>query len=138
MREYTFDEMRVGLAESFEVEITEKMMENFRGITGDVNPLHMNQNYAREKGYPDCVVYGMLTTSFISTLAGVYLPGKYSLINKEEMMFKKTVIVGDRLTVRGEVIDRNEKFKYVVLKVRISNQNDDTVILGKMEIGVTS
>ena len=137
MNEYTFDEIKTGFTESFLVKITEEKMAAFEGITGDTNPLHKDSNYAKEKGYRDRVVYGMLTTSLISTLAGVYLPGKYSLISQESMMFKNPVIVGDTLKVKGTVIERNEKFKFITLKVEITNQNNEIVVFGKMDVGVT-
>lgn len=137
MREYSFDEMTVGRTESFTVEITEDMMVWFENITGDSNPLHTDTGYARSRGYRDRVVYGMLTASMASTLAGMYLPGRNSLINREEMMFKKPVFPGDRLTVTGKVIERNEKFRFAALRVEIKNQDGETVVLGKMDVGVS-
>lgn len=137
MHEYTFAEVYVGMEEAFSVEITEDMLASFRNITGDDNPLHNDAAYAKEIGYANRVSYGMLTASFISTLAGVYIPGKYSLINKEELMFKKPVIIGDSLTIKGTVIEKNDKFRFIVLKVEIINQNEEMVALGKMDVGVT-
>ncbi|MBQ9091319.1 MAG: hypothetical protein IJY52_03500, partial [Anaerotignum sp.] len=49
----------------------------FLAITGDINPLHNDQEFAQKQGHPDKVAFGMLTASFLSTLAGVYLPGRY-------------------------------------------------------------
>lgn len=84
MNEYTYEQIAEGHTESFQVTLTEEMMEQFLRITGDVNPLHRDAAYARTRHYADKVVYGMLTSSFYSTLAGVYLPGKYSLIHSVE------------------------------------------------------
>jgi acyl dehydratase len=50
-------------------------MERFREDSGDINPLHLDRDYARARGFPDVVVYGLLASSFYSTLVGVYLPG---------------------------------------------------------------
>ena len=77
----------------------------------------------------------MLTASFYSTIAGVYLPGKYSLIHSlEDLSFKKPVYVGDELTVTGKVIDKNDELRLIVLKVSIKNQNKDLVSKAKMKV----
>lgn len=80
MNEYTYEQIEIGTKESFEVSVTEEMLESFKKITGDINPLHNDAEYARSMKYEDRVVYGMLTASFLSTLAGVYLPGKRVLL----------------------------------------------------------
>lgn len=136
MNRYTMKDIKVGISESFEVAVTKEMMEAFKAITGDVNPLHTDVNFAKEKGYSDTVVYGMLTSSFLSTLAGVYLPGENSLIREVEVKLKKPVFAGDVLKVKGEVTEVNTDFNIFVMKVSIVNQNGDKVLRGKMQMGV--
>lgn len=136
MNEYRYEDIHIGMEESFTVTVTEEMMDGFREITGDINPLHNDEAYAHEQGFDARVTYGMLTSSFLSTLAGVYLPGKYSLIRSVELKFPKPVMVGDELTVSGEVTDMNDDFRFITLKVAIRNQHGDKVCRGKMEIGV--
>ena len=87
MNEYTFDELAVGMSESFSVTVTPEMLDRFRTDTGDINPLHNDEAFALERGYTGRVAYGMLTASFLSTLAGVYLPGKWCLIQRVETDF---------------------------------------------------
>ncbi|MDO4323067.1 MAG: MaoC family dehydratase [Lachnospiraceae bacterium] len=135
MNHYSFEELTVGQEESFEADITEEMMEQFYRITGDENPLHRDSAFAGQMGYADRVVYGMLTSSFFSTLAGVYLPGERSLIHRVETEFPRPVFIGDHLTVTGKVQERNETFQTVTLKVVITNQNKEKVCRGKMRIG---
>lgn len=138
MNAYTFEQIEVGMKESFSVIVTEEMMRAFLLVSGDVNPLHNNEDYARGLGYPGRVVYGMLTASLMSTLAGVHMPGKYSLIHRVEADFPKPVLIGDTLCVTGEVRDRNEAFNTIELKVTITNADGKKVCRGKMRIGVTS
>ena len=136
MNEYKFEDIKVGLEESFQVFITEEMVEAFCKITGDVNPLHNDLDYAKSKGYQEKVVYGMLTSSFLSTLAGVYLPGKYSLIHSVEILFKKPVFISDSpLTIKGKVIDINEVFKQFTISFEILNNNSKKVSRGIMKVG---
>ena len=136
MNRYTFDDIEIGMKESFDVTVTEEMMRSFREITGDINPLHNDPEFAGSKGYDDKVVFGMLTASFLSTLAGVYIPGENSLIRETEVKFKKPVYVGDRLTVTGEVSEIRRDFGVFWLKVSITDQSGEKVLRGKMQIGI--
>lgn len=136
MNIYTYDEINIGMKESFTVTVTEEDRDKFREITGDINPLHNDPEYAKSMGHDKCVAYGMLTAAYLSTLAGVYIPGKNSLIQKTEVSFRKPVYVGDKLTVYGEVADKNDTFKLLELKVEIKNQDGVKVAKGKMEVAV--
>lgn len=134
MNAYTYEQIDVGHKESFDVTVTEEMMEHFLQITGDVNPLHMDAEYAVTRNYADKVVYGMLTSSFYSTLAGVYLPGKYSLIHSVESKFLKPVYVGDTLTVSGTVKEKEDAYRMLILNLLILNQKGEKVSKGTMQI----
>lgn len=134
MNTYSFDELSVGMTESFDVTITPEMLESFKNITGDVNPLHNDEEFAISKGQPGRVVYGMLTASFLSTMAGVYLPGEKSLIQQIETKFSNPVYIGDTLTVKGEITELIESVHRLELKVTISNQHGKKVLRGKMQI----
>ena len=134
MNNYKFDELTVGMTESFKVTITEAMLEAFKGITGDVNPLHNDEEFAKSKGHPGRVAYGMLTASFLSTLAGVYIPGERSLIQQVETKFAKPVYIGDELTVTGEITELVESVQRLELKVTITNQDGKKVLRGTMGI----
>ena len=136
MNRYTYDEIRVGQTESFEVKITEQMLDDFRRMTGDTNPLHADADYAKADGYEGRVAYGMLTASFMSTLAGVYIPGERSLIKELKIKFAKPVYPGDTITVEGEVGEKNDTFNMIVLKVTMRNDKGEKVLRGSMDIMV--
>ena len=134
MNEYRFQDLQIGLTESFEATVTAEMMENFRQMTGDINPLHNDNQYAKEHGFEDCVVYGMLSASFISTLGGVYLPGKYCLIQSVETKFVNPVFVGDVLTVSGTVKELNDTVQQAVIKVEMK-RGAEKVVRGCLKVG---
>ncbi len=136
MNHYRYEELELGQKEEFEAEITQEMLTKFCEITGDCNPLHTREEYAKEKGYSTRVAYGMLTASFLSTLAGVYLPGERSLIQSVEIKFAKPVYPGDRLLITGEITEKNDTYSLIFIKVQIKNQNGDKVLRGKMQIQV--
>ncbi len=137
-REYKYFDIYIGMKESFERIVTKDMEDKFREISGDNNPLHYDDNFAQEisKGkYKKHVTFGMLTAGLYSTVAGMYLPGKYSLIHSfDEISFVKPVFEGDKLTVTAEVTDKNDSLKLIVLKICIKNQENKTVSKAKMKV----
>ena len=78
----------------------------------------------------------MLTASFMSAAAGMYLPGKRSLIHKVEAEFPKPVYVGDTLLVEGKITEKDDAFRLIYLKIVIKNGQGEKVLRGKMRIQV--
>ncbi len=134
MNEYCYRDIEIGHEESFNAVIDQVMMDKFKDITGDINPLHNDPDFAILGGYEGKVVYGFLVSSFYSTLAGVYLPGKWSLIYDVEIGMTSPVYIGDELTILGMVIEKNDAYKMITLKLRIQNQKNKTVSRGKMRV----
>ena len=93
MNEFTFQDIASArnMERSFTVTITQEMMSDFLKITGDSNPMHVDSDYAKSNGFKDTLVYGLLTNSFYSTLAGVYLPGKYCLLQEVAAQFRRNL-----------------------------------------------
>lgn len=135
MNSYRFEDLKIGMSESFTVTVTPEMMDSFLNLSGDENPLHTDSDFAKKQGYNDRVVYGLLTTSFISKLVGVYLPGKYCLLQGIDVKYSKPVYAGDVLIVKGEVEELHESVKRATIKVTITNQDEKKVVKGKVELG---
>jgi len=136
MNEYKFSDIEIGLEESFEVKIDASKMDKFLDISNDINPLHIDSNYAKKKGFPGRVVYGLLTSSFYSTLVGVYLPGKYCILQGIDIQFSKPVYIGDALKISGKVSYTNEAYKQIEIKAFITNQNNEKVSKATIKTGV--
>ena len=140
MNEYKLLDLSVGMTASFQKTITLEDEEEFRKISGDNNPLHRDDDFANEISggkYKNHVSFGMLTASLYSTIAGMYLPGKYSLIHSfDEISFMKPVFVGDCLTVTGEITDKDDYLKMIKLKVVITNQDGKKVSRAQMKVMV--
>jgi len=138
MKEYELKDIQLGMTAEFGVTITEKMQNHFREMTGDVNPMHESKEFALEKGFPDKLVFGMLTASFFSTLVGVYLPGKNCLFQEcQNIRFHAPVFVGDELTIKGEVTEIDERFKRITVKAIIRNKENKKICSAKLIAGVT-
>lgn len=136
MNTYSIDDLAAGIEESFVVTVTEEMLERFRDLSGDVNPLHCDEDFAKARGYKGRVAYGMLAASLYSTLAGVYLPGRDCLLHEVDVKFKKPVFVGDTLTVTGVVRDVSAALGRVEVEGKTVNQDGVTVNKAVIQAGV--
>ena len=136
MNHYRLADLTPGVTESFTVTITKEMMAQFYAITGDNSPIHMDADYAAGRGYPGRVVYGMLGASFLSTLAGVYLPGEHCLLHGVDLKFAKPIFIGGTLTVTGVVDEVNDTFREITIKASIVNQDGKKVTRAVIRAGV--
>ena len=137
MNEYKFEDIKLNMTEEFDVEITEKMQQDFRENIGDINPIHSDLEFAKNKGFDNVLVFGMLSASFFSKLVGVYLPGKNCLFQEcKNIMFHSPIYIGDRLNVKGEVIEIDERFRRITIKAIIRNQDGKKCVSAKLIVGV--
>ena len=136
MNSFTFSELKVGLEQSFDVLITQEKMDMFTLLSGDLNPMHLDPSYARSKGFENRVVYGMLTACFYSTLIGMYIPGKYCLLQGVDTKFIKPVYIGDTLIITGRIIYINQSYKQIEIKALIVNQNGVKVSVASIKSGI--
>ena len=136
MNEYRFSQIQVGDRESFSYQLNETKMKLFREISGDENPLHTDLSFAKEKGYGENVVYGQLTAAALSTLAGMYLPGRFSIIHRIETDFLRPVFLSRcPLQVVGTVKEKDDRFRTITVKFEIFDAENSKVCKGKMRIG---
>jgi len=105
-------------------------------VSGDVNPMHLDNEFAQKFGFVNKVVYGMLTSAFYSQLVGVYLPGKYALLQGINITFQKPVYVGDQLCVSGCVKYINQAYGQIEIKARIINQQETQISTAKIKVGI--
>jgi len=124
-------------SESEGVTITEDMHNNFTKTTGDINPMHIDNDFAKAKGFNGVLCYGMLTASFYSTLVGVYIPGKYAIFQEADISFQKPVHIGDSLRIKGKVSEINEILKRITIKAEIRNQRNERVSKATLVVGFT-
>ena len=129
-------DMRVGLAHSFTAMVTAAMIDDFAKLSGDRNPLHTDDAFARALGHPGRVAHGMLVAAFFSTLAGVHLPGRHALLHGVDADFHRPVYAGDALTVSGEVRHVSQAARQVEIRARITNQRGETVCKATVKVGL--
>lgn len=137
MKKLKLTDLSQGMQASISKNITSGMIVDFANLTGDHNPLHTSKEFATSRGYKDIVAHGCLTSSFFSALGGMHLPGENSLTMGSEFHFILPVYGGDTLKYEAEVIEVNTEFKFIILKLDCTNQDDQKVIRGKMRVAVT-
>jgi 3-hydroxybutyryl-CoA dehydratase len=133
---YSLPDLHTGLTHSLTTLVTEQMVDCFARLTGDVSPLHADDAFAIVLGHPGRVVHGMFVASFISTLVGVYLPGRQALLHGVDVHFHKPVYIGDALTVSGEVSHVSEAARQIELKAKITNQRGVIVCKATVKVGL--
>jgi len=113
---YSFDEIKIGTKARFTVTVDANMTADFASVSGDYNPLHMDENYARTTNFKKRVCHGMLLGSFFSRLVGMYLPGKNSLYFSQTLNFQAPCFMGETVSIEGEVIDKSESTRIITIK----------------------
>lgn len=123
--------LEIGKRESFSKTVTESDIVLFAGITGDFNPIHINDVAAKESMFKKRIAHGMLSGSFVSTVLGTKLPGPGTIYMEQNLKFKKPVYVNDTVTANVEVgsIINSEKGIYK-LDTIVTNQKDEVVTEG--------
>lgn len=110
--------------------ISEKDIELFSEVSGDKNPIHLNQEYAEKSIFGKRIAHGMLSASFISNAIGNQLPGEGTIYLKQSLEFCKPVYIGDQITTIIEVTNIDDVKGNIELKTYCLNQNHKTVIKG--------
>ena len=128
--EYNFEELFVGQKANFFKKIDSTLVNDFAKISGDFNPLHMNDEYASTTNFGKRVCHGMLLASFFSQLIGMYLPGKNSLYFSQTLNFRNPCFIDDNITIEGEIIEKKSNVKLIIVKTTIHNQDGKCLIDG--------
>ena len=109
--------------------VSQKLMEDFSKISGDCNPLHTNDDFARKKGFPGRVAYGNILGLMISELVGMGLDDENVMLISQRLDYKKPMFVGDVIVVTGVVSAISKTVKVVEMKLYFRNQ--EVVVVAK-------
>jgi 3-hydroxybutyryl-CoA dehydratase len=127
----TIDELKVGDVAEFTKTVSEADIYLYAGVTGDVNPAHIDEVYASKTFFKTRIAHGMLLAGFISTVIGNKLPGHGTIYIKQEVNFLGPVRIGDTVTARAEVVEVTKEKNRVKLRTICVNQDGTTVVDGE-------
>jgi len=131
MKKFKFNEIVIGQNAEYSRLITETDIQRFAEVSGDFNPVHMDEEFAKKSLFRGRIAHGLLSASFISTVLAKELPGPGSIYIRQELNFKRPVRIGDKIIAKVEVIGKDNKKKRIILKSICLNQNDEIVIDGQ-------
>ena len=126
-------EIRIKDKFSRDFEVSREMIEGFAEVTGDKNPIHLDENYAKNSIFKSRIAHGFLVGSFISSVLGNDYPGNGTIYLSQSMKFLKPVFIGDSIKVEVEVTEITEK-NWLILKTDCINQHEKTVITGEATV----
>ncbi len=115
---YRFNDLHIGMSALYSRTITDTDVRNFAGVSGDTNPMHLNEEFASGTYFKGCIVHGFLTASLISTVIGTQLPGPGCLYVSQNLRFKAPVRVGDTVYARATVTALQPEKKRVTLSTQ--------------------
>jgi len=135
----TYDQLTVGDASEFSKTVSESDVYLYAGITGDLNPAHINEtyaghineSYASNTFFKNRIAHGMLTAGFISAVIGTQLPGPGTIYMSQNLNFLAPVRIGDTVTARVTVIEKLDEKKRVRLETNCYNQDGTQLVSGE-------
>lgn len=130
----TYAEITIGETASLTRNISEADIQLFAALSGDVNPAHLDQDYAAQSMFGGVIAHGMFTGALVSTLLGVHLPGPGTIYLGQSLRFLRPVKPGDRLTVSVTVREKFDDKQRVILDCSCINQDAKAVLKGEAEV----
>lgn len=132
----TFDDLKVGQKACLTKIITEEDLTHFIAITGDINPLHVDESFAEQTFFGQRIAHGMLSASLFSTLVGMNIPGVGAIYKSQTLEFLLPVFIGDTLCAWFEIVAIDPGNEEILIKSWIENQDGEIVIQGKTVAGL--
>ncbi len=126
---YSIDELSVGMTAAYAHTVTESDVVKFAEISGDHNPVHLDEAFARTTRFGGRIVHGMLSASFLSTTIASRLPGPGTIYLTQNLVFRAPVRIGDRVEAQVTVVDIIREKARVLLKT-VCRVGDTVVIDG--------
>ena len=133
---YSYDSIKLNHTIEVEYEITEIVYNNFLNTFLDINPIHIDDDYAIRNGFKSKVMHGAILNGFISNLIGVHFPGHDSLIHFVHIDFHSPLFLYDKIKILAKVIQKVESIPAIIISMRIQNlQTDKLIAKAKVQVG---
>lgn len=126
----SIDEMSIGEYAQFSKTVTESDIYQFAGVTGDLNPAHVDEEFGKKTYFKGRIAHGMLMAGFISTVVGTKLPGPGSIYVEQSLKFLAPVHIQDTITAKAEVVEIDLENNRVKLHTTCNNQEGTIVVDG--------
>jgi 3-hydroxybutyryl-CoA dehydratase len=130
MSELAYEDIKVGDEASLTRTITEVHIVNYAGLTGDMNPVHVDAEHAAQSMFGERIAHGMLVAGLISAVLGMQLPGPNSIYLGQDLSFVGPVKIGDTVKVTVTVTEKRDDKRIIKLRTTATNQRGEMVLDG--------
>ena len=130
----TYDDISLGQTASFSKQVEETDIQMFSAVSGDVNPVHLDEEFAAGTMFKGRISHGMLTGAVISAALAMELPGPGCIYLGQTLRFTRPVKIGDRITAHLEVTAKQDDKKIITLACEVSNQDGKVVANGEAQV----
>jgi 3-hydroxybutyryl-CoA dehydratase len=131
---FTFEELSLGQKASFTKQVTEQDVVLFAAVSGDVNPVHLDEAFAAQTMFGGRIAHGMLSGAVISAALAMELPGPGVIYLGQTLRFTRPVRIGDEVTAHLEVTEKREGKGIVKLACEVVNQDGKVVVSGEATV----
>jgi 3-hydroxybutyryl-CoA dehydratase len=125
-----YSDIKMGQSAEVVHTVTEEDIKTFGDLSGDYNPVHFDEEWAKKTMFEGRIAHGLLTAAYISTAIGMHLPGPGTVYMAQSMRFLGPVRIGDTITARVEVVKLNDEKQRVTLSTTCTNQDGKVVLDG--------
>ena len=134
LQNFTFDEIEIGQTATYSKTLTEDDLTLFAAVSGDVNPVHLDAEFAATTMFKERIAHGMWTGGLISAAIALELPGPGTIYLGQNLSFRAPVKLGDTITVTLEVTAKHDDKKFVTLSCVATNQAGKAVVKGEAQV----
>jgi 3-hydroxybutyryl-CoA dehydratase len=114
--------------------VTDELVRKFAEVSGDYNPIHLDDEFARSTRFGQRIAHGMLSGAFISAVLGKEFQGRKIVYLSQTMKFKAPVFLGDTVTATGTITNIRQDKGIVILDTTCTNQNGETLVTGEAAV----
>jgi phosphate acetyltransferase len=129
VRDLSIEDLHIGMGAELMWNVEDREVDQFASISGDINPLHIDVQYARARGFDNRVAHGFLLGSKVSAFIGTLLPGRRCLLLEQTLAFPNPVYPGDRIRISGQVVELWSEQALLKLKFRATKMNGEKPIV---------
>lgn len=131
-----FEDIQIGMEFVFEHTFTYENVWQFAELSGDYSPLHVDPAYAATTEFGKCVVHGILLASLFSQLVGMRIPGKPALYLGQDLTFRRSVLVGERVRANAKVTAKTEATRSIILSTEIRSADGRVAVSGTAKVKI--
>lgn len=132
-KEWKFEDIKIGYEiKPIVCDFSEEDVNAFVKLSGDANPLHVDDEFAKSKGFAARLVHGALLASKFSYLVGMIIPGKSGLYLSQESNFHKPILINEQFKVKGTVVRKSEATRIIEIKTEIFNSKGEVAVEGRV------